>query len=193
MEAEKQHITTNERTIHPIYSKNSLNIHDNRPLAAVQAKMLGVIQMGGKKKKVTENILNHIMNGEVKDGRPTGLHGYTAGALPARVIAASHGAIGSVHQIWWRTAQTGNKCSWSTMFPNTLNRNNIKTLLERAIALSGQWPREVAAITGITTIPIKIGSVGDTFFPVIGTGITEESKNKTYNVGGILCNVDNHN
>lgn len=37
MEAEKQHITTNERTIHPIYSKNSLNIHDNRPLAALQA------------------------------------------------------------------------------------------------------------------------------------------------------------
>lgn len=193
MEAEKQHITTNERTIHPIYSKNSLSIQDNRSLAAAQAKMLGVIQMGSTKKKITNAILDHIMNGEVKDGRPTGLHGYTGGALPAGVIAASHGAINSVHQIWWRTAQTGNKCSWSTMFPNTLGRDNIKTLLERAIALSGQWPREIAAIRGITTIPIKIRSVGDTYFPVIGTGITAESRNATYNVGGKLCNVDNHN
>lgn len=37
MEAEKQHITTNERTILPIYSKNSLSLQDNRPLAALQA------------------------------------------------------------------------------------------------------------------------------------------------------------
>ena len=177
MEAEKQHIKTNERTIHPIYSKNSLNIHDNRPLAAVQAKMLGVIQMCRKKKKAStqhippppvdpiESLLDHIMNGDVDNLK--GLHAYTGGNLPDNVEGLDiEGDPKEIHEIWWRKQHsTELKCKWSTMFYKDLNRDIIKRILNKAIEGSGSYPREVE-VPDRTNRFVKIGNAGDGYYPV---------------------------
>lgn len=179
MEAEKQHITSNERTIHPIYSKNSLSIQDNRPLAAAQAKMLGVIQMCRKKKGAStqhtppppadpmDAILDHIMKGDVDNLK--GLHAYTDGDLPDNVEKLDQvGASDTIHEIWWRKQHsTELKCKWSTMFYKDLNRDIIKRILDKAQQGGTQFPRDIEVPDDTQQRFVSINRAGNGYYPVI--------------------------
>jgi hypothetical protein len=191
--------------------KQGFGFVDNRPKAIVQRLLHDMvnnfqdfIQLRGNKAAI-KNIVNwgglpgglqgHLMNARVDaQGRPTGLHAYQNGVLPANAILLERvGSINSVHQIWWTTAVAGNVCKWSTMFPANLTEGMVTTILQSAENAFGGWPKNVECAN--LGLPyggaMSIDSVGATRFPSLG--ITPQSRRPNIQFGNVIYNVHNHN
>jgi hypothetical protein len=191
--------------------KQAIGIIDNRPESIVQRKLHEIvsnsqdtIQLRGNK-AARRNAVNwgglpgglqgHLLNaGTDANGRPTGLHAYTNGALPVGAILLDRvGSINSVHQIWWTIAGAGLVCKWSTMFPANLTEGMVTTILRTAEAMFGGWPKNVnCANLGLPYGGVMvIDTAGVTRFPSLG--ITPQSTRVQIPFGGANYNVHNHN
>ncbi|HET6231817.1 MAG TPA: hypothetical protein VFE05_17205 [Longimicrobiaceae bacterium] len=112
--------------------------------------------------------------GGVADRRaPSGLHGYTNGALPPGIQeVAVEGSKNRVHELTWKWTGAGNPNKDSTMFPVWMPPRHVRTLIAldypglRANAVDGQIFPDSAREYIQHGLDIDIQQVGDTVYPV---------------------------
>lgn len=135
----------------------------------------------------------HVMDGEVEDNDPKGLHAYTDGALPGITVLDTLGNTNSVHIIWWTkgTAVGARRAKWSSMFPTTMSEGMVAAVLQRAEATMGGFPKVVnTSLIGVPFGNITVGKAGATMFPVKGqSGATDAA---TVTKSQVVYTVTNH-
>lgn len=133
--------------------------------------------------KIKDNLRDHIFDakpikgGNVAPANPQGLHAYKNGRLPGFVqVQSTTGSPGRVHEITWRHAQ-GTTEKKSTMFPNWMPADHVKTLIAVRYADDTSVVKEKIDLGAEGIRPedvkkyisrgqdIKLGKSGDTVYP----------------------------